>query len=417
MRLGPRPRLEQFGDVQINGLQRVIELDSGTSPPADSGDVIVRADALTEIESDMVIVIPCMNEEEHIIEGVLCGIPHDCLVVLVSNSDRQPVDRYRDEVQLLDDFCTSTCRSAIAVHQQDRGLAAGFRKAGLPQLVCDQLGVVHKGKGEAMIIGMALAALTGRRYIGYVDADNFVPGSVNEYVHVFAAGLHMARSPNAMVRICWNSKPKVRNGRLVFNRRGRSSKVVNLWLNKLLQGPLALEGDDDDDLVVTGNAGEHAMTLELGLQLRLAGGYAIEPYELINILEQFDGQLPDLRFRPDATANDVVEVLQIQTRNPHFHESKGDVHVQKMQLQGLNVLYHSPLTPPALKADLLKFMVEQGSLEEGQLPPSQPLYPPVGSMDFDVLYNFLIGKAESLRQIGGNGSDMPLIRRIRNPTK
>jgi mannosyl-3-phosphoglycerate synthase len=417
MRLGPRPRYEQVGNVQINELQRVIELDSGSSPPADSGDVIVSADSLTAIESQMVIVIACMNEEDQTIEGVLSGIPHDCLVILVSNSDRTPIDRYEQEARLLDDFCMSACRSAIAVHQKDPGVAAAFTAAGVPELVAAD-GRIRKGKGEAMIIGMALAAMTGRKYIGYIDADNFIPGSVNEYCQVFAAGLSMAHSPHAMVRISWNSKPKVRNGRLVFDKKGRSSKVVNEWLDRLVQKYPGI----DTELIVTGNAGEHAMTLDLGLQLRLAGGYAIEPFELIDILEQYGGQLEgqaqgDNRQSQNQVPNglagrsassEVVEVLQIQTRNPHFHESKGDVHIQKMQLQGLNVLYHSPLTPPQLKADLLRFMVEQGGLKRGREPPRERIYPPVGALDFELFLDVLLPRASSLRQIAGE-VDGPLI--------
>ena len=45
----------------------------------------------------------------------------------------------------------------------------------MPELIDDD-GLVRAGKGEAMLVGMALAALTGRRYVGYVDADNYVPG-------------------------------------------------------------------------------------------------------------------------------------------------------------------------------------------------------------------------------------------------
>ncbi|CAJ2513227.1 Uu.00g013460.m01.CDS01 [Anthostomella pinea] len=37
----------------------------------------------------------------------------------------------------------------------------------------------------------------------------------------------------------------------------------------------------------TGNARKHAFGIRLGLELRLATGYAIMPYEIINILERF----------------------------------------------------------------------------------------------------------------------------------
>src|SRR6478609_8843196 len=197
MRLADSFRSERFGAVRIHELQRVIELDSGMS--AGAGSRIVAPDELRAVESQMVIVVPCMNEARGVIEGVLSGIPHDCLIVLVSNSDRAPVDR----------FCRLAGRSAIAVHQRDPGLAGAFKAAGMSELI-DDGGLVRAGKGEAMLIGMALAAMTGRRYLGYVDADNYVPGSVHEYCKVYAAGLYLADSPYSMVRISWHSKPKLR---------------------------------------------------------------------------------------------------------------------------------------------------------------------------------------------------------------
>src|ERR1700759_5045189 len=103
MRLADSFRSERFGAVRIQELQRVIELDSGTS--AEAGSRIVPPDALRAVESQMVIVVPCMNETRSVIEGVLSGIPHDCLIVLVSNSDRQPVDRYEIEAQTVEQFC------------------------------------------------------------------------------------------------------------------------------------------------------------------------------------------------------------------------------------------------------------------------------------------------------------------------
>lgn len=425
MRLGPLIP-QEFGRVQISPVQRVIEIDSAFSASRPgtitaSGDVIISADALASISSQMCIVIACMDEYDHVIEGVLSGIPHDCLVIMVSNSSRTPEnDKYAAEVQLLEEFCSVTQRTAMIIHQKDIGAAEAFRQAGMPELVSSS-GTIHPGKGEAMIIGMALAALTKRKYIGYVDADNFVPGSVNEYCRVFAAGLYAAKSSRAMVRISWGSKPKVRDGQLCFDKRGRSSRVVNEWFNKLLN-----EYTDhlNSELIVTGNAGEHAMTLELGLKLRLAGGFAIEPYELINILEQYGksssragpssavlsakagiaATTPTVAATggvPSLTRSDsgIVQVLQIETRNPHFHDSsKGEGHVKRMQMQGLNVLYHSPLTPKALRAELAKFMEDQDDQFNVERPPSAQIYPPVGTLDFGVFFDLLTTNSLSFRQ-------------------
>jgi len=284
-------------------------------------------------------------------------------------------------------------RLAITVHQRDPGVAGAFKAAGMSELI-DDGGLVHAGKGEAMLIGMALAAMTGRRHLGYVDADNYVPGSVHEYCKVYAAGLHLADSPYAMVRISWHSKPKLRDGRLFFSRKGRSSAITNEWLNRFL----AEYSGFGTEVIATGNAGEHAMTLDLGLKLRLAGGFAVEPYEYLDLFEQFGGVL-------ESTSADVmassVPVLQIETRNPHFHDNKGDEHVQSMRMQALNVLYHSPVTLPSVRQAIVEFMVEQGALGIGQEPPRERVYPPVGTLDLDLLYDALDAEALSFRQPDG----------------
>src|SRR3954471_2289768 len=405
MRLADSFRSERFGAVRIHELQRVIELDSGAVPDSgmpgvSAGSRIVGPEALRAVETQMVIVVPCMNETRSVIEGVLSGIPHDCLIVLVSNSDRTPVDRYDIEAQTVEQFCRLAGRSAVIAHQKDPGLAAAFKAAGMENLI-DDSGLVRSGKGEAMLIGMALAAMTGRRYVGYVDADNFVPGAVHEYCKAYAAGLHLAESPYSMVRISWHSKPKLRDGRLFFSRRGRSSEVTNEWLNRFV----AEYSNFGTEVIATGNAGEHAMSLELGLKLRLAGGFAVEPYEYVDLFEQFGGVLESPH--PDVLASSVP-VLQIETRNPHFHDNKGEEHVQGMRMQALNVLYHSEVTLPAVRQAIIEFMVSQGALATGQEPPRERTYPPVGTLALDLLYDALDAEAQTFRQPDGRaGAGLP----------
>jgi mannosyl-3-phosphoglycerate synthase len=401
MRLADSFRSERFGAVRIHELQRVIELDSGAvadagQPAVSAGSRVVGPEALRAVETQMVIVVPCMNETRSVIEGVLSGIPHDLLIVLVSNSDRLPVDRYEIEAQTVEQFCRLAGRSAITVHQKDPGLAAAFKAAGMDEII-DDAGLIRSGKGEAMLVGMALAAMTGRKYLGYVDADNYVPGAVHEYCKAYAAGLHLAESPYSMVRISWHSKPKLRDGRLFFSRRGRSSEVTNEWLNR----SVAEYSNFGTDVIATGNAGEHAMSLDLGLKLRLAGGFAVEPYEYVDLFEQFGGVLASSH--PDVMASSVP-VLQIETRNPHFHDDKGEEHVQGMRMQALNVLYHSEVTLPAVRQAILDFMVAQGALETGQEPPRERVYPPVGTLALDLLYDALDAEAQSFRQFDGRAA-------------
>lgn len=388
MRLEYPYRTERFGAVRIHELQRVIEIDCGTQTYDDQlgPSRIVSRDAIRDVERDLVVVVPCMNEPRRVIEGVLSGIPHDCLIILVSNSDRHHVDRYDLEVGVLEQFCRLADRPALAVHQRDPGLAAAMKSAGMPEILDDE-GLVRNGKGEAMLVGMALAAMTTRRYVGYVDADNYVPGAVHEYCKVYAAGLAMADSPYSMVRISWHSKPKVRDNKLFFSRRGRSSEITNDFLNRLL----AEHSGFGTEAIVTGNAGEHAFSLELGMRMRTAGGFAVEPFQYVDMFEQFGGLLP-----PNAVHSDVmasgVSVLQIESRNPHFHDNKGDEHVASMRTQALNVIYHSEICPPSLKTDIVDFM-------DGQSPPMERIYPPVATLALDRLYDGITCEAESFHQV------------------
>src|SRR5882672_3871237 len=136
MRLEQPHLTERFGAVRIHELQRVIELDSGAGHADDLGmrgwgSQTVAAEEIRAAEREMVVVIPCMNETRRVIEGVLSGIPHNCLIVLVSNSSRQPVDRYEIEVQSVQQFCRLAERPALTVHQRDPGLAAAIKAAGL----------------------------------------------------------------------------------------------------------------------------------------------------------------------------------------------------------------------------------------------------------------------------------------------
>jgi mannosyl-3-phosphoglycerate synthase len=402
MRLEQSHRTERFGAVRIHELQRVIQLDSGDSRGTGS-DGTISHDAVRAIERELVIVIPCMNETRRVIEGVLSGIPHECLIVLVSNSARRPVDRYEIETQTVEQFCRLAERPAVMVHQRDPGLAAAVKAAGMPELI-DDAGLVHTGKGEAMLIGMALAALTGRRYLGYIDADNFVPGAVHEYVKVYAAGLHLAANPYSMVRVSWHSKPKLRDGRLFFSRRGRSSEITNHFLNRLV----AEYSGFGTEVIATGNAGEHALSLDLGLRMRLAGGFAVEPFEFVELFEQFGGVLESAH--PEVMAGSVP-VLQVESCNPHFHDNKGEEHVQGMRMQALNVLYHSPVSLPAVREAILEFMVAQGQLAPGEEPPRERIYPPVGSLDLDLLRDVLETEASTFREIGtGALADRPHFR-------
>ena len=60
-----------------------------------------------------------------------------------------------------------------------------------------------------MILSTLIAYLTGRKYIGFIDSDNFLSGAVLEYVKDYCAGFLLTKSKYSMVRISWYSKLKI----------------------------------------------------------------------------------------------------------------------------------------------------------------------------------------------------------------
>jgi len=109
---------ERFGATSLHGVQRVYELDSGFDDGRAMSETIVRVgnERISEIERKMAIVIPIKGERLRLLEGVLSGVPHDCLVIIVSNSPRQPVDRYMLEKDALQQFNKFVGRNALILH-------------------------------------------------------------------------------------------------------------------------------------------------------------------------------------------------------------------------------------------------------------------------------------------------------------
>ena len=318
MRIESPRYTERFGAVRINDVQKVVELDSGKRANAPRKEAIavdkVEDDAVQAIEEKMAVVIPIKDEKLKLFEGVISGVPHDCLIIVVSNSQRRGVDRLRMEKDTLEQFCHFTQREAIIIHQKDPVLAEALKLAEYHDMLDDK-GLVRNGKSEGMIIGILMAKLFGMDYVSFIDSDNYIPGSVWEYVKIFAAGLSMAKSPFAMVRILWHYKPKMTD-EVYFRKWGRVSEVTNRNMNALISARTGFE----TDIIKTANAGEHCMTMKLAERLPYATGFAVEPEELMAIFEGFGGILPSA----DPQASKAgVEIFQIETKNPHFHEERG----------------------------------------------------------------------------------------------
>ncbi len=324
----------------------------------------------------MVIVVPVKEERLKLIEGVLVGIPSPCQVIVVSNSSRTPIDRFHLEKEALENFAKFTGKKILVVHQKDPGIARAFTESGYPELI-DEHGLVRSGKAEGMIMGTLLAKWLGKKYIGFVDSDNYFPGAVNEYVKEYAAGFAMNDSKNTFVRISWHSKPKIVESNLFFAKWGRSSVQSNMMLNRLLTQHSGFE----TEIVKTGNAGEHALTVDLALKLEYAAGYAVETHHYVNLLEQYGGII---EAGPTTDVSEKITVCQIESRNPHMHDSKGDEHVEDMIDASLSVIYHSPLCPGSLKEEIMENVrLRHGGDAPDELAPVR-MYPSLSKMNVDT---------------------------------
>lgn len=403
MRIESPREFERLGAVRIYGLQKVYELDAGpeTAAAGDDDDSVVRrvpSEALHEIERQMAIVVPVRNERLKLIEGVLVGIPHDCLVIVVSNSPRAPVDKFYLEQEAITNFCRFTRKQVVVVHQKDPAIAAGFAAAGYAEILDDKE-LVRNGKAEGMIMGSLLAKLMGRKYVGFVDSDNYFPGAVNEYVKEYAAGFYLNPSDYSMVRISWHSKPKVVENSLYFAKWGRSSRQTNQFLNMLVGHHTGFE----TEIVKTGNAGEHALTVDLAMTLDYATGYAVETFHYVHLLEKYGGILSDGAASDDMRR--MVKISQIESRNPHLHEVKGDEHVEDMIAASLSTIYHSKLCPESLRDEIERLLQRRGFLKEGdQLAPMR-VYKSLDRMNFSA---FGDGAFEAISRAGGFSATVPI---------
>lgn len=393
MRIELAREADRLGAVVLYGVQKVYELDAGLkSERARSVEnpLIWRISYETrqQIDRQMAIVVPVRKERLRLIEGVLCGIPHDCMTIVVSNSPREPVDRFQMEKAVVERLGRFIDKPIVVVHQKDPALAAAFASAGYPQLLGDD-GLIKDGKAEGMILATALARVAGKKYVGFVDADNYFPGAVLEYIREYSAGFSLSKSPYSMVRISWHSKPKIVESSLFFAKWGRVSSRTNQVLNDLIGHHTGF----GTEVIKTGNAGEHALSMDLAMLIRFAPGYAVEPYHFIDLWEKFGGILPSPY--PEVMPENV-EIFQIESRNPHLHEAKGDEHLEEMGIDALRAVYQSSICPPQLKEELLAEMRERGHVGQGEEPEPLVCYPPLAQLDLGRFRETLAERGGSL---------------------
>ena len=395
----PPKNTERIGAVSIHELQKIYEIDSGKLPGA-NGQQSIKGfgyDELSSIMRELAIVIPVKNEKLGLLEGALSGIPNECLVIIVSNSERAPFDRFSMEVEMIKQFSRFADKKIMVINQKDKGLGPIFSKLNYTSIL-DSKGRVRNGKAEGMIIGMLLAKMQLKKYVGFIDGDNYFPGAVNEYVKIFAAGFGMASTPYCNIRISWKSKPKIVNNQLQFPRWGRISEYSNKYLNDLISN---ITGSKSE-IVTTGNAGEHALSMALAENLNYSTGYSVEPYELIDILEKFGGLLPsDLA----GIIKKGVEIFQIETRNPHLHEEKGKDHLTGMLQDSLLAINNSKICNMELtrviKDHLLMLQVKSKNKDTISKDNNKKhaIMEPIKSIPIETFAEMLLNNCKSLNMI------------------
>jgi len=380
---------ERFGSISLHGVQRVYELDSGSSDGRPTSEAIRRIgnEEMSEIERKMAIVIPVKGERLKLLEGVLSGIPHDCLTIIVSNSPRQPVDRYKLEKEALEQFNQFAEKNALIVHQKDPGLSEALREVGYTSIFGPD-DMVRNGKAEGMMIGMLLTKMAGKEYVGFIDADNYVPGAVNEYVKIYASGIAMSNTPYTMVRVSWIYKPKISETGVYFSKWGRVSEITNQYLNSLISYYTGFE----TEVMRTGNSGEHCMSMKLAELLTYSSSFSVETYEMVNLLEEFGGIVPT---ENQEAMDKGIEVMQVETRNPHFHEEKGDIHLKEMIDGSLGCIYHSKICHPKLREKIVEELRGKGVIEESQEPSVLQKINPFKDIDMLQFGKILHNKATS----------------------
>ena len=361
---------EIFGSVKIHELQRVLKLDSGGFENPRACDIAFES--IKKVLKRLAIVVPIKDENIHLLEGVLRAIPFDCSVIVVSNSAREPQDIYKMERDVITNVHNLTQQEMLIVHQKDPELGFAFYDLGYDHIL-DSDRLVRDGKAEGMIVGMLLAKALGKDFIGFADADNYIPGSVREYVMDYAAGFCMSESPYSMVRLHWRYKPKVVEDRLYFKKWGRVSETTNKYLNLLLSTSTGFE----TRVVITGNAGEHALTMKLADIMSYSTGYSIEPFHFVYLFDEFGLKAEKIVYSDAVNAG--IEVFQIETLNPHIHEEKGEEHIKNMLLGSLSTIYNSKLCNDYVRQKVLEELVD--ILDRWEKPPEMFIMPPIGDID------------------------------------
>jgi mannosyl-3-phosphoglycerate synthase len=113
----------------------------------------------------------------------------------------------------------------------------------------------------------------------------------------------------------------------------------------------------------------------------------------VDLFEQFGGAFPSPH--PEVTRS-LVDVFQVETRNPHFHEDKGDDHLASMRLESVRALLESRICPPPVRDEIEALLHGEGIDPSSLAPPT--VYPPWEGADLEAFVDH-VRKADTFRSI------------------
>ena len=341
--------------------------------------------------SRTVFVISHKSEKVKTLREVLWYLPLNSPIIIVTNCQESEKEELTSELKLE----LTHHQKIYLVHQKEEAIARLFEMYGVCQILGKD-GKVIDGKGEGMYIGTLCAYQLGYpRWIIFYDADNFVPSALLEYTLAMSR-LFMSAPSSALaserditdnvilsiakhldadlhnVRICWSSKPELKNVRLDTRILGRCTRVVSPLFNELLEGWFGMQSCE----ITSSNAGEQGMTVKTALSLRFSSGFSVETLQLI-----------DLLFQAQKRKGGAGRVLlqQYLSKSPHFHEKKGDKHIKKMIEESLGSFFHFEESLPDNVKRKLRLVYEE--LRLNFVVPR--LYPPLQDLRIKRIERFM----------------------------
>lgn len=336
-------------------------------------------------------VISHKNEKVKTLREVLWYLPLNSPIIIVTNCRESEREDLTNELKLE----LAHHQKIYLVHQKEETIARLFERYGVCQILGKD-GKVIDGKGEGMYIGTFCAYQLGYPYwIIYYDADNFVPSALLEYTLAMSklfmsmpstldsqrsitnnVLLSEAEHPDIdlhNVRICWSSKPELKNVRLDTRILGRCTRVVSPLFEVLLEGWFGINGCQ----ISSSNAGEQGMTLKTAISLRFSSGFSVETLQLIDLLFQAHKLM-------GGTGGGVL-LQQYLSKSPHFHEKKGDKHIKKMIEESLGSFFYFEEWLPENVKHQLRLVYEELCLDF-VIP---RLYPPLQDLQIERIERFM----------------------------